>query len=222
MRIKDAFVSNGHGELPYPQFVVIHETANPGATALNHVTYWSNNPMYAVHYVADWTDTIYHCVPDSRLCYQVGNGNDKVIGIELCHALNKLDFEKVWRNGIQWAAYMLSLRKWNTERLISHDDCRRMFGGTDHTDPISYFASFGKTFEDFKNDVATEMRKDVFEMTSKEIQAIADKVKYAVWAYRNPGLEKVDAYQILRDCRDSLSRIEKKQEELISLINKEI
>ena len=42
------YVSNGHGSLS-PQYLVIHETANPGASAWNHVLLWSRDDTYAVH-----------------------------------------------------------------------------------------------------------------------------------------------------------------------------
>lgn len=42
------YVSNGHGPLS-PQYLVIHETANPGASAWNHVLLWSRDDTYAVH-----------------------------------------------------------------------------------------------------------------------------------------------------------------------------
>ena len=53
MRIKENIVSWGHGSLS-PSYICIHETANPGATAWNHVCYWSGDDTYAVHYVMDW------------------------------------------------------------------------------------------------------------------------------------------------------------------------
>lgn len=156
MNIIEDIVSNGHGWLD-PSFVVIHETANPGATARNHRDYWSREDDYAVHYVADWTGDVYHCVPDDRLCWQVGNGNAKVVGIELCHATNQADFERVWSVGVEWAAWMLKRKGWGIDRLISHNDCTNWWGGSDHTDPIGYFQEYGRSWEQFKQDVTAAM-----------------------------------------------------------------
>lgn len=152
----ERIIAQGHGPLN-PSYCVIHETANPGATALDHVSYWSREPMYAVHYVTDWTDKCYHTVLNDRLCYQVGNGNAYVIGIEICHANNQSDFDKAWQNGVDWAVGCLKAYNWGLDRLISHDDARRMWGGTDHTDPIGYFAKFGRTWADFVGAVAAQM-----------------------------------------------------------------
>ena len=146
------FVKNGHGPLN-ATYIVIHETANPGATAWNHRMLWSGNNYYsdyAVHYVLDWTGNCYYCVPEDRLCWQVGNGNKYVIGIELCHATNKSDFMKVWNAGVQWAAWQLKKHGWGISRLISHNECQYKWGGTDHTDPDDYFESFGKSWKEFK------------------------------------------------------------------------
>lgn len=167
MKIIENIVANGHGTLN-ASFFVIHETANPGATAMNHVNYWRNNPTYAVHYVADWTGNVYHTVPDNRLCYQVGNGNAFVAGIELCHATNASDFQKVWDVGVEFAAYFLKNKGWGVDRLLSHDECRRKWGGTDHTDPIGYFKKYGKTWEEFKADVNAKLSGKV---VTKGLQA---------------------------------------------------
>lgn len=171
MDIREDIVSQGHGELS-PSYLVIHETANPGATAQNHRDFWARDDTYAVHYVADW-DEVIHCVPDNRLCWQVGNGNPYCIGIELCHATNADDFSRVWDNGVQWARMMLDQRGWGIDRLIPHKQAAEMWGGSDHTDPIGYFAEFGRTWDEFVQDVETG-GTDV--ITDDDIARIADGV----------------------------------------------
>ena len=144
-----SIVSNGHGSLN-ASYIVIHETANPGATAKNHRDYWNNDDTYAVHYTVDWTGDCYYCVPENRLCWQVGNGNAYVIGIELCHATSSAKFARVWNAGVEWAAWQLKKHGWGINRLISHNECRAKWGGTDHTDPDDYFEKFGRTWAQFK------------------------------------------------------------------------
>ena len=151
-----SIVNWGHGSLK-ASYIVIHETANPGATAKNHRDYWANSGDYAVHYTLDWTGDCYYCVPEDRKCWQVGNGNQYVVGIELCHATNKSDFTKVWNAGVQWAAWQLKKNGWGIDRLLSHNDCRKKWGGTDHADPDSYFASYGKSWNQFKSAVAAAL-----------------------------------------------------------------
>lgn len=146
--ITKRIVSNGHGALNGFTHIVIHETANPGATAQNHVDYWSNNDEYAVHAVCDW-DNIFNTVPYDRLCWHVGNANGWTIGIEICHAMNKIDFERAWNNAITWTKAMMKKYGIPASRVVSHDYCSRVWGGSDHTDPIDYFAEYGKTWNDF-------------------------------------------------------------------------
>ena len=178
--IIEYIVSQGHGTLE-PSYLCIHETANPDASALDHVHYWQNDDTYAVHYVADWTEKIYHCVPDDRLCWQVGRGNEYVIGIELCHATNEHAFELVWNTGIEWAVYMLESRGWGIDRLLSHNDCRKRWGGTDHEDPDSYFEEFGRSWDEFVNEVARELYSERGNVMNFQALIQPDGEEYMTW-----------------------------------------
>ena len=66
-QVEDA-VSYGHGYND-AGYLVIHETANPGASAYNHTLFWSRDDTYAVHYVMELDGSVvYHTVPDWALC----------------------------------------------------------------------------------------------------------------------------------------------------------
>ena len=127
----------------------MHSTANPGATARNHRDLWARDYIYAVHLVSDWAEAI-HTVPYDRLCYQVGNGNRYVEGLEICEATNAQDFQ----HGIEIAALVvrerLAAHGWGIDRLICHDEATKRWGGSDHTDPIPYFSRWGYSWERFK------------------------------------------------------------------------
>ena len=57
-------VSYGHGYND-AGYLVIHETANPGASAYNHTLLWSRDDTFAVHYVMELDGSVvYHTVPD--------------------------------------------------------------------------------------------------------------------------------------------------------------
>ena len=186
MRIINALLGfGGHGPLN-PSYVVIHETAGPGAPATNLVSWWKGGGGLPVHYVGDWTGDCYYCVPEDEICWQVGNGNLYVVGIELCHATNQRDFDAVWELGVEWAAWQLSKRGWGIDRLLSHYDCTIRWGGSDHTDPIGYFEEFGRSWEQFKNDVQERLDGD-------------DVSASDVWGYKNERMADVDAYQQLND-----------------------
>ena len=101
---------------------------------------------------------VYHCMEDNRKAWAVGNGNSRCVNIELCHATNRADFNKQWDEAVKWCGDYLNKRGWGIDRLISHDDARQRWGGTDHTDPLSYFASYGKSWNMFKAEVAAYMK----------------------------------------------------------------
>ena len=149
-------VSSGHGYLS-PSYLVVHSTANPGATAENHVAYWrrSQPSVVMAHFVMDWTGggTVIQTQETDRLAWHVGNGNSRTYGIELCEATNAQDFETEWRAAVQWCALQLRSRGWGTDRLICHADASSRWGGT-HTDPTGYFARYGRSWPQFKADVA--------------------------------------------------------------------
>lgn len=156
---KEQIISNGHGFIS-PSYLVIHETADPGATADDLMAYWHNNPdAYVVHYTMDLDgDVVYHAMNDNRKAWHVGNGNAYTVGIELCHATNKSDFNKQWQEAVKWAGDYLHKKGWGIDRLLCHNDCRLKWGGTDHTDPISYFERYGKSWSQFKAAVASYMK----------------------------------------------------------------
>lgn len=150
----DKYVSSGHGYLN-ASYLVIHETANPGASAYNHTLLWARDDTYAVHHVMELDgSTVYNTVAENRLCWHVGNGNGYTIGIELAHATNAADFAKQWGEAVKWTGDELRAHGWDTSRLLSHYEAARRWGGSDHTDPNGYFRAYGKTWLEFKQAVA--------------------------------------------------------------------
>ena len=150
----DRYVSSGHGYLD-ASYLVIHETANPGASAYNHTLLWARDDTYAVHHVMELDGSIvYNTVAENRLCWHVGNGNGYTIGIELAHAANASDFARQWGEAVKWAGDELRAHGWDTSRLLSHYEAARRWGGSDHTDPNGYFRAYGKTWREFKQAVA--------------------------------------------------------------------
>ncbi|WP_279075205.1 peptidoglycan recognition protein family protein [Alloscardovia omnicolens] len=174
--IQEKIVNNGHGSLNASYFCV-HSTANPGATAANHVSLWSRNYLYAVHLVSDWTEA-FHTVPYNRLCFQVGDGNPFVEGLEICEATNEEDFRKGIEVAIQVVRERLAAHGWGVDRLINHDIARNWWGGTDHQDPLPYFSKWGYSWDQFKNDVANGSMS--LTSTSQTVQAKEGKSMYLI------------------------------------------
>ena len=141
----------GHGTIN-TQYLVVHSTANPGATAANHRDYWTrqgNNSTMA-HWVIDWTGTCYQMAYSNRLVWHVGGGNRYSCGIEICEATNTTDFARGFDEAARWCADFLKSKGWGIDRMVSHNEARTIWGGTDHTDPDTYFRRYGRTWADFE------------------------------------------------------------------------
>lgn len=186
MFAKREIVANGHGALS-PIYFAIHSTANVGASARNHVNYWRDNPQgnkYAVHYVADWNEA-FQCVEEDRLCYQVGNGNSKCIGIEICEGRNEDEFMRSMENARKVILEVLARRGWGIDKLKSHDWFRIHYGGTDHTDPLPYLKRYGKDWDWFINFIsqgesAPQIQPTEFEEEIMEYIMQPDEQNYLV------------------------------------------
>ena len=159
----DYIIAQGHGRIT-PQYLVIHSTANPGATAWNHVKYWqrSGNDVAMAHWVCDWTDggTVYQVMNGNTKAWHVGNGNNVSVGIEICEGTTREQVDCSIDTAARWAAYYLNQNGWGIERMVSHNDARTLWGGTTHTDPIPYFTRWGYSWGWFKSKVASYMKDD--------------------------------------------------------------
>ena len=156
---REAIVSQGHGACS-PTYLAVHETGNAGASAANHVTYWRRTASWVcmTHYVMELDGSaVYHTQPDNTVAWHVGNGNSRCVGIELTHATDRRTFERQWDEAVAWCADYLHGRGWGIGQLVSHQDCSRRWGGSDHTDPDGYFAVYGRSWEQFKTAVAGRM-----------------------------------------------------------------
>lgn len=203
MRIIEDIVSQGHGKCD-PSYLFVHSTANPGATAKNHRDLYANPSWkYAVQYVCDWTGDVYHCVPDDRLCYAVGNGNRYGVSLEICEGTNEGEFKGSWDTAVDFCAHYLAKRGWGIDRILSHDDCRKRWGGTDHTDPIPYFKRYGRTWEQFVAAVAARMGVQGSEGDDMGMQCIYQPNGENRMVYydgtRNHPLEHPDEVTVIQD-----------------------
>lgn len=168
--IEERIVAYGHGYLD-ASYLCVHSTDNPGATADDHANYWSREGDYAVHMVSDW-NTCYHTVPYDRLCWQVGNGNGYVEGMEICEAETSEEFARGIIIAADACRERLSAHGWGVERLITHAMATEMWGGSDHTDPVPYFERWGFSWDAF----VSVVENGEYGMTPDEI-----------WSFNNNG-----------------------------------
>ena len=153
--IEQRICNDGHGYVDDLRYLVVHSTANPGATAENHLRLWGGGYDYAVHYVSDWNGA-YQAMRDRSLAWHVGNANGFTFGIEICEAVNEDDFWAGIDIAAEACAEILTYYGWGDDvwgRMLTHNQCRERWGGTTHTDPDPYFNKWGYSWEEFVHKV---------------------------------------------------------------------
>lgn len=169
MNLKQQFItSKSRPRQPlYPIGIVLHDTDTAGANSQNEHDYFQNQaPDSSAHAFVD-KDGIIQIIPFNEKAWHVGRyGNSKFIGIELCVPKNHNvdEFNKIWQNGVELFAYLYKnvLKKpCNNDTFWWHERVSRELGGTDHVDPVPFFKGYGKTVQDFKNDVIKAMSGNI-------------------------------------------------------------
>ena len=143
---------NGVGK---PEGVVIHETATPGATAENEVTYfnreWKNAQTYVHAFVDDKSIINIHSA-DYGVWGAGPTANAKYIQVELCEVWTTDAFARSVANQAYYTAAKLvqyNLPFTPGVTVVSHNDVSKMYGETSHTDPVGYFAKWGYSMQQF-------------------------------------------------------------------------
>lgn len=149
---------NGVGK---PEGVVVHETATPGATARNEVTYFNRewSTMYSyVHAFVDNNEIINIHNTDYGVWGAGPTANSKYIQIELCEVSTTDQFARSISNDAYYIAskliqYNLPFTAGTT--VLSHHDVSLRYGDTNHTDPDGYFAKWGYSMDQFYELIGT-------------------------------------------------------------------
>lgn len=143
---------NGVGK---PEGVVVHETADPYATAENEVSYFNNNwetIQTYVHAFVDSSQIINIHSADYGVWGAGPTANAKYIQVELCEEHTTDAFARSIANDAYYVAYRLHQYGLPVEygtTVVSHDQVSHMYGETDHSDPSGYFANWGYSMEKF-------------------------------------------------------------------------
>lgn len=143
---------NGVGK---PEGVVVHETATPGATAEDEVSYFNNNwPTIQtyVHAFVDSSEIINIHSADYAVWGAGPTANSKYIQVELCEASTVDGFARSVANDAYYVASKLKQYGLPVEygkTVLSHDQTSQMYGETTHTDPTGYFAKWNYGMDQF-------------------------------------------------------------------------
>lgn len=137
----------------------VHETGNPNSNLSGEANYMYGHYNSAfVHAYVD-ANEIRQVAPADYLSWGSGPiGNVYYYQAELVHAHSVDEFARSVNNDAYLAAYMLKRNELKPQladnhngqgTIISHNAISRYYGGTDHTDPISYFASWNYSMNDY-------------------------------------------------------------------------
>ena len=139
--------------------VAIHETANPNSNIYGEINYMYGHYYNAfVHGYVDGNNII-QTAPADYLAWGAGaNANPFFYQIELVRAHSFDEFAKSVNNQAYLTAYMLKRNglkpvladvNRGNGTVISHNAISRYYGGSDHTDPYSYFSAWGYDMNQF-------------------------------------------------------------------------
>jgi N-acetylmuramoyl-L-alanine amidase len=153
------------------RFIVVHDTGNPGSTALDNINYYINTlnavPTASAHLFVD-DKQILECVPALtappekawHVLYNIPkdnemygvNANDAAIGVEYCYGGN-IDADKAYAKYLWVIAKICYVFKLNPAKdIVGHfflDPARK-------TDPITGLAKSRRTYEQLLKDIVIE------------------------------------------------------------------
>lgn len=135
--------------------LVVHSTANPGVGDESHFTWLDRKRQHGwTHYYLDW-DSISQVVPEGFVAPAQGpTANRDTISFEICEGTTQEQFNQAWARAVWLAADILHRYGWGIEAMFSHADISRLYPAeTDHTDPIGYFARWGRSWDQFTAEV---------------------------------------------------------------------
>lgn len=170
--IKQMFI-DGLPHIPYDNGiggyigVAAHSTGNYGGKLGDNVMMERNFEVETwgsafVHFFCDHNG-ILQVADIAYKAYGAGrNANGKFVHVELCQSKDKDKALAGYKNWIWTLAYVLAKKKLGVvegRTLVSHAWISKNLGGTDHTDPMEYLSTFGKSWFDVVNDVEKEYFK---------------------------------------------------------------
>ncbi len=157
-----------------PQGLVLHSTADPGATAREVRAYFEGQALRfaalqpgsafgedmlafasgadaSAHAVVDWAEAIV-LVPLDEVAWHAGHtANGLFLGMELCETHDPAQFHDSFLRWIDGARELFALYGWpvvDGQTLRSHKQVSAQWHETDHTDPIDYLAAHGHSWAD--------------------------------------------------------------------------
>lgn len=138
--------------------VVVHYTANPGATAKNNRNYFeglaqSHLTYASSHFIIGLEGEIIQCIPLTEISYASNNRNDDTVSIECCHPDKTGKFKKKTYESLVSLVTALCI-----EFDIDEKNIIRHYDVTGKLCPL-YYVEHEDEWKKFKEDVMEEVQK---------------------------------------------------------------
>lgn len=140
-------------------YIAIHYTANPGATAQNNRDYFENlsishEAKVSSHFVIGLEGEVIQCIPTSEMSYATNSRNVDSISIECCHKDDTGVFEQeTYDSVVKLAAWLCARFGLTSEQVIRHYDV------TGKECP-KYYVDHPDAWEQMKADIAAQITVD--------------------------------------------------------------
>lgn len=116
-----------------PTYIVIHDTGNPGAGALNHYNYFNGgNRNSSADYFVDSNNIIQIIDTDHYYSWAVGDGkgkygitNSNSVSIEMCLEKDGYPTQATVKNTIDLTKYLMDKYNIGVNKVVRHYDCSR-------------------------------------------------------------------------------------------------
>ena len=136
-------------------YIAIHYTANPGATAQNNRDYFENlEAKVSSHFVVGLEGEVIQCIPTSEMSYATNSRNVDSISIECCHNDETGVFEQAtYDSTVKLTAWLCARFGMTSEQVIRHYDV------TGKECP-KYYVDHPDAWEQMKADIAAQITVD--------------------------------------------------------------
>lgn len=132
--------------------IVIHYTANPGATAQNNRDYFENlkngkGTKASSHFIVGLKGEVIQCIPSSEMAYANSPRNHDTLSIECCHPDESGKFnDATYQTVVRLAAWLCKAFKVSPDNVIRHYDVTGK-------DCPKYYVEHPKAWEQMKTDI---------------------------------------------------------------------
>ena len=237
MRLHRALLTHNdcylRGRTIRPQGVMVHSTGanNPwlrryiapddGRLGEPSPRHWDQGGVGAcVHAMigkaADGSVAVYQTLPWTMRGWHCGrSGNDTHIAFEICEdgLTDEGYFRQTYQEAVELTAYLCELYRLDPQAdgvVLCHSEGYARGIASNHADVMHWWRKFGVDMDDFRADVAAEMRGGERDLTEQEVRAIVreelaaaqserDKLPASQWAVA--GLEQAKAAGITEGTR---------------------